>query len=148
MAFESDYGGFSFNSGSLVTGVSSVFGRTGAVIANSADYAAYYYAILNATTPLVDQSTIDIPATKCTLASSAATRTFTISYAGDYITIELTLSAITSVLTFPATALCVSEGMASGDNTCTINGVSGDKYIIAIEKIGSNYYVVAKNFGQ
>ncbi len=38
MAFESDYGGFSFNAGSLVTGVSSVFGRTGAVIAQSGDY--------------------------------------------------------------------------------------------------------------
>ena len=27
-------------------------------------------------------------------------------------------------------------------------GVSGDKYIIAIRKVGSGYYVIIKNFGQ
>lgn len=99
-------------------------------------------------TALTDGATIDITSDKCTLATSSATRTFTISHTGDDITIEVTLSATSAVYTFPATALCVSDGLASGDNTLSIAGVSGDKYIIAIKKIGSAYYVVSKNFGQ
>jgi hypothetical protein len=86
--------------------------------------------LINSAIALVDASTMDLTETKHTLASSSATRTFTITY------------------TFPAAALCVSEGVASGDNTLALSGVSGDKYIIAIKKMGSAYYVVAKNFGQ
>ena len=105
-------------------------------------------AILNAVVALTDSSSIDLTATKHTLSSSSATRTFTISFTGDDITIELTLSTTSTVYTFPATSLCVSDGVASGDNTLTLTGVSGDKYIIGIKKIGSNYYVISKNFGQ
>lgn len=97
---------------------------------------------------LTDAATIDLSARKHKLASSAAARTFIISHRGDSITIELTLSATSATYTFPATALCVSEGVASGDNTLTLSGTSGDKYMIGIDKIGSAYYVVAKNFGQ
>lgn len=104
--------------------------------------------LVNSATALVDGSTIDLTAIKHTLTTSSATRTFTISYTGDDITLEVTLSATASTFTFPATSLCVSEGVASGDNTCALSGVSGDKYIIAIKKIGSAYYVVCKNFGQ
>lgn len=106
------------------------------------------YAIINSSVALVDSATMDLTATKQTLSSSSATRTFTISYLGDDITLEVTLANTTATYTFPATALCVSEGVASGDNTLSLSGVSGDKYIIGIKKIGSNYYVVAKNFGQ
>lgn len=105
-------------------------------------------ATANSATSLTDASTIDLTAIKHTLATSSATRTFTISYTGDDITVEVTLSATTAVYTFPATSLCVSDGFASGNNTMTLNGVSGDKYIIAVKKIGSAYYIVAKNFGQ
>jgi hypothetical protein len=105
-------------------------------------------SLVNAATALIDAASMDLTTSKHTLTTSSATRTFTISYTGDDITLELTLSAVGSVLTFPATSLCVSEGLASGDNTCTLSGVSGDKYIIAIKKIGSNYYVASKNFGQ
>jgi hypothetical protein len=105
-------------------------------------------ALVNSAVALTDGATIDLTATKHTLASSAATRTFTISYTGDDIVMVVTLSATSAVYTFPATALCVSDGVASGDNTCTIEGISGDKHIFAIKKIGSNYYVVAKNFLQ
>lgn len=104
--------------------------------------------IINTAVALVDGSTMDLTDTKHTLATSSATRTFTISFTGDDITIEVTLSAASSVFTFPATSLCVSDGTASGDNTLGLTGVSGDKYIIAIKKIGSAYYVVSKNFGQ
>lgn len=102
----------------------------------------------NAATALTDAASMDLTAAKHTLASSSATRTFTITYAGDDITLEVTLSATSATYTFPATALCVSEGVASGDNTLSLSGVSGDKYIIGIKKIGSAYYVASKNFGQ
>lgn len=121
-------------------GVSSVNGRTGAVIG--------VQDLVNSATALVDAASMDLTAIKHTLTTSSATRTFTISYTGDDITLEVTLNASASTFTFPATALCVSEGNASGDNTCALSGTSGDKYIIAIKKIGSAYYVVAKNFGQ
>jgi hypothetical protein len=97
---------------------------------------------------LTDAASIDLTAIKHTLASSSATRTFTISYIGDDITLQVTLSNTGAVYTFPATALCVSDGVASGDNTLTLAGVSGDKYIIGIKKIGSAFYVASKNFGQ
>lgn len=102
----------------------------------------------NTAVALVDAASMALTAPKHTLASSSATRTFTISYTGDDITLEVTLSATSATYTFPSGSLCVSEGTASGDNTCGLSGVSGDKYIIAIKKIGSVYYVVCKNFGQ
>lgn len=117
-------------------------------IANVASGLALKQALVNAAVALVDAATIDLTAIKHTLATSSATRTFTISYTGDDITLEVTLSATSSTFTFPATSLCVSEGIASGDNTCALSGVSGDKYMIAIKKIGTAYYVVCKNFGQ
>lgn len=104
--------------------------------------------LINSATAITNAATMDITAIKNTLSTSSATRTFTISYTGDDIILEVTLSATASTFTFPATSLCVSEGIASGDNTCALSGVSGDKYIIAIKKIGSAYYVVCKNFGQ
>lgn len=100
------------------------------------------------TVALTDATTIDISAAKQTLASSAATRTFTISYNGDDITLVVTLNTTDAVYTFPTGSLCVSEGVASGDNTLTLSGVSGDKYVIGIKKVGSAYYVVSKNFDQ
>ncbi len=107
-----------------------------------------YVEVINSEVALTDATSIDLTATKQTLSSSSATRTFTISYTGDDITLEVTLTNTGAVYTFPATALCVSEGIASGDNTLTLVGISGDKYIIGIKKIGSAYYVIAKNFGQ
>lgn len=119
MSFDSDYGGF----------VGSVNSSSSAVT-------------------LVDAPIIDLANPRNILASSAITRTFTISYAGTNIIIEVTLSAVSAIYTFPVAALCVSEGVASGNNTCALSGVSGDKYIITIEEINSAYYVISKNFGQ
>lgn len=104
--------------------------------------------IANTAEVLVNAATMDLAGPKYTLASSSATRTFTISYSGDDITLVVTLSATDAVYTFPTGSLCVSEGIASGDNTLTLSGVSGDKYVIGIKKVGSAYYVVSKNFGQ
>lgn len=111
------------------------------------DALALKAALINAAVVLTDGATIDLTAIKHTLSTSSS-RTFTISYTGDDITIELTLSATSATQTFPAAALCVSDGLATGDNTLPLAGVSGDKYVIAIKKIGSAYYVVSKNFGQ
>lgn len=119
-----------------------------AITAEIAAAVALRQLLINSATALTDASSMDLTAIKHTLTTSSATRTFTISYTGDDITLEVTLNTTSSVFTFPATSLCVSDGTASGDNTCTINAASGDKIIIAIKKIGSAYYVVAKNFGQ
>lgn len=103
---------------------------------------------VNAAVAITDAATVDLTAIKHTLATSNATKTVTISYTGDDITLELMLNTVSSIFTFPASALCVSEGVASGNNTAGLSGVSGDKYIIGIKKIGSAYYVACKNFGQ
>lgn len=97
---------------------------------------------------LTDGASINITARNQTLSSSASTRTFTISYIGDDITLVVTLANTAATYTFPSGSLCVSEGIASGDNTLSLSGVSGDKYVIGIKKIGSDYYVISKNFGQ
>jgi hypothetical protein len=107
-----------------------------------------YAVIENSASALVDGAAIALTATKHTLASSQATITFTITYTGDDITLIVTLTGTSATYTFPAGSLCVSEGVASGDNTLAISGTSGDKYVIAIKKVGSVYYVVGKNFGQ
>lgn len=121
-------------------GVSSVNGRTGAVTG--------VQDTVNAAVVITDAASMDLTAIKHTLTTSSATRTFTISYTGDDITLEVTLNATSSTFTFPAASLCVSEGAATGNNTCPLAGVSGDIYMIAIKKVGSNYRVVCKNFGQ
>lgn len=104
--------------------------------------------LVNTAVAITDAASMDLTAIKHTLTTSSATRTFTISYTGDDITLIVTLNTTATVFTFPATSLCVSEGVSSGNNTCSLAGVSGDKYAIAIKKVGSDYYVVAKNFGQ
>lgn len=105
-------------------------------------------AIVNSATAITDASTMDIASKKNTLTTSSATRTFTISYTGDDITVVVTLNTTACTFTFPATTLCVSDGVESGNNNMAVSGVSGDKYVIAIKKVGSDYYAVAKNFGQ
>lgn len=102
----------------------------------------------NPVTALVDDATIDLYGPRHTLSSSSAARTFTISYQGDDIILEVTLAATSATYTFPIGSLCSSEGTASGDNTLALAGVSGDKYIISVKKLDTTYYVVAKNFGQ
>lgn len=97
---------------------------------------------------LSDGSTVDITSDKWTLATSSSTRTFTFSFTGDKSEGVITLSATALAGTFPAACLCVSEGVASGDNTSAMAGVSGDKYYVSIRKISSGYFVVIKNFGQ
>jgi len=107
-----------------------------------------YTLFAHTATAITDAASMDITNIKHTLSTSSATRTFTISCTADDITLIVTLSATSSTFTFPAAALCVSEGVASGNNTCALAGISGDKYVIAIKKVGSAYYVVCKNFGQ
>jgi len=105
-------------------------------------------SITNNPSALTDGTTIDITSTNSTLTSSAATRTFDISYLGDDMTLVVTLNTTDASYTFPAGSLTVSEGIASGDNILVLSGVSGDKYVIGIKNIGGVYYVVSKNFGQ
>lgn len=93
---------------------------------------------------LTDAATIDITGPKHTL-TTASSRTFTISHVGDDIIIEVTLNATSATFTFPNGTKCWSQGTASGDNTMSLSGTSGDRYIVGIWKIGSNYYAAANN---
>jgi hypothetical protein len=105
----------------------------------------------NINNPLVELTNgaiMDLTATKQTLVTSSATRTFTISYMGDDITLEVILDTTSSTFTFPSNSLCVSEGVSSGNNILSLSGVSGDHYIIGIKNINGRYYIVSKNFGQ
>lgn len=97
---------------------------------------------------LSDSATTDITSDKWTWATSATTRTTTFSFNGDSSEGVITLTGTALTITFPSGCLCVSGGLASGDNTAALSGVSGDKYYVSIRKMGSEYYVVIKNFGQ
>jgi hypothetical protein len=100
------------------------------------------------TVALVDGATIDLTGSKHTLATALG-RTFTNSFTGDFIEIDITLSATSATFTFPVGYLCSFAGTASGDNTLVITGAtSGDIISVAIKKNGSQYLVAAANFGQ
>lgn len=107
-----------------------------------------FLKIFNSSTSLADASSITISAIKHTLTTDEAAIAVAVTYSGDCSILELTLNATTSVLTFPVGTLCVADGVASGDNTLTLSGVSGDKYVIGIMNIGGNYSVASRNFGQ
>lgn len=97
---------------------------------------------------LTDGGTITITGTKHTLTSDEATITWTLSQVGDFQTTDIIFNTTASVWTFPANTLCVVDGVASGNNTATLSGVSGDHQIMSIYKDGTNYRVAIKNFGQ
>jgi hypothetical protein len=100
----------------------------------------------NSAVALTDGSAIALTATRHTLTSDEAEITFTSSYTGDDITIELTLNTTETEWTFPSGSLCVSEGVSSGSNVLSLVGVSGDEYVVSLKKRSAGgYYVVAKN---
>lgn len=110
---------------------------------------ALYQLLIIPETTLVDGATIDLSAQNNKLATSRSTITFTISNTSTFLYLTITLTGTGLVLTFPANSLCVgTDGTESGDNTCTLSGVSGDVYEIAIKRRASTFSVVSKNFGQ
>lgn len=105
--------------------------------------------IANTASALTDGGSIDITGTKHTLTTDEATITFSQSYTGDFANIDVTFNTTAATWTFPAGSLCVVEGSASGNNTATVSGVSGDKIVISIWFVAaSNYRIAIKNFGQ
>jgi hypothetical protein len=97
---------------------------------------------------LVDGATIDITGPKHSLTTSSS-RTFTISHLGDEGSVLVTKStAALLTFTFPATALCRSDGAPTGNNTFPLSGASGDKFMISYKKMGSEYLVACANFEQ
>lgn len=96
---------------------------------------------------LTDAATIDITGSEHTL-TTATGRTFTVSHAGAYISVDITLNATSEVFTFPAGSLCSIGGTASGDNTITLSGTSGDLYTVGLKKKATGYLVLAQNMGQ
>lgn len=104
--------------------------------------------ITNSATSLTDGGSITLTTLKHTLTTDEATITFTDSYGGDFLGIEITFNTTTSTWTFPANSLCLFNGVASENNTMVVTGTSGDKIILSRWKVGSNYYYAAANFKQ
>jgi hypothetical protein len=103
----------------------------------------------NTATALSDGSSISITGVKHTLTTTQSAITFSDSWVGDFTTISVTFTQTSAVWTFPAGALCVVDGVASGDNTATVTGTSGDKIVLSIWDVdGTTYHVITKNFGQ
>lgn len=97
---------------------------------------------------LTDATSIALTGPKHTLATATG-RTFTNSFVGDFIILNITLSATSATFTFPAGYLCSFAGTASGDNTLAVTGAtSGDLISVVIVKVGSQYLVSGINFGQ
>lgn len=97
---------------------------------------------------LTDGASVTITGPLHSLATDEATITFTISYVGPYTTTVITLTGTTATYTFAAGSLCMFNGTPTGDNTVTITGTTGDKYVMVTQKIGSIFYVAVANFGQ
>jgi hypothetical protein len=105
--------------------------------------------LANTATALTDGSSISITGVKHTLTTTQSAITFSDSWVGDFTTISVTFTQTSAVWTFPAGALCVVDGVASGDNTATVTGTSGDKIVLSIWDVdGTTYHVITKNFGQ
>lgn len=103
----------------------------------------------NTSTSLTDAGTVTITGPKHTLTSDEATITWTLSQTQDFQTTDIILNATSTTWTFPANALCVVEGLATGNNIAVVSGaVSGDHLIMSIYKDGTNYRIAIKNFGQ
>ena len=110
--------------------------------------AGTYVQVVNSLESATDSTTVDLTSTKETLTSDESAITFTLAYVGDDITLEVILNTTAATYTFPSNSLCVSEGVATGNNILDLAGASGDHYIIGIKNMGTTYYIVAKNFGQ
>lgn len=105
-------------------------------------------ALVNTALALTDGAAITLTAIKHTLTTDEATVTFTDSYAGDFLLVEVTLNVTSTVWTFPSNSLCAFNGTASGTTSMTVTGVVGDRVHLSRAKVGSNYSYIAFNFGQ
>jgi hypothetical protein len=110
-------------------------------------------SLINAAGALVDGAAITLSAKKHTLTTDEALVTFTDTYTGDSLDVEVTFSTTVSAWTFPANSLCkfiTAAGVTtvSGDNTMAVTGTSGDKIILRRWLCGANKYYTAENFGQ
>jgi len=105
-------------------------------------------AIANTSSSLTDGSAITITGTKHTLTSDEATVTWTLSQTSDFQTTVITLNTATTTYTFPSNTLCRVNGIATGDNTATLVGNSGDIWVMVIYKDGTDYKVAISNWEQ
>jgi hypothetical protein len=105
--------------------------------------------IANTASALTDAASIDITGAKHTLSTNRATITFTQSFTGDDTRILVTFNTTSATWTFPTGTLCITEGSATGTNSATVTGVSGDLIVISTWFVSSGVYItVIKNAGQ
>jgi hypothetical protein len=144
----------------LISGSSASFSG----LKSNADYSANYTArnytdkgysdainqkLIIPETVITSASTIYIAQQNNTLATALTAITVTIGSTSTFTRTVVTLTGTSLVLTFPANSLCVnSDGTASGTNTCTLTGTSGDVYEVMTAKRGATYSVIAKSLTQ
>lgn len=104
--------------------------------------------LVNAAGALTDGATVTISLIKHTLTSVEGGITFTISYTGDQTWTKIILNAASATWTFPSGALCVVEGVATGNNIAPVTGISGDTFLVNTVLFGSIHIVFVKNCGQ
>jgi hypothetical protein len=109
-------------------------------------------ALINAAVAITDAATITLTAIKHTLTTDEATITFSDSYTGDFLSVEITFNATGTTWTFPTgsklTYVNEAGTATTSTTTMTISGAtSGDKMVMSRGLFGSNYYYIVKNFG-
>jgi hypothetical protein len=105
-------------------------------------------ANIYSSTSLTDGSAITITGALHTLTTDEATITFTLSQLEAFQSTTVIVNTATTTWTFPANTLCRVNGVASGDNTATLVGNSGDIWEMVIKKDGTNYKVSIANWEQ
>jgi preprotein translocase subunit SecE len=111
-----------------------------------------YVLQINTATALTDGASITLTAIKHTLTTDEATITFTDSFGGDFLSVEVTFNATGATWTFPtgSKTVYINEAGTATTSTTTLviaGATSGDKLILSRGLWGSNYYYIVKNFG-
>jgi hypothetical protein len=104
-----------------------------------------FLLVANSATALTDAASIAITANKHTLSTSRTTITFTDTFAGDFVNIEVTMSSNTAAWTFPTGSLCTFNGITSGSNVMNVSATVGDTIVLSRWKNGSSYAWIGIN---
>lgn len=93
-------------------------------------------------------NSVDIFAAVSYIDLNGLAKTFTISYPGNEMSVQVGLNATRCNLTFPTGSVCSFDGHRSPNNVVDIFGNLGDVYIAKITKRNSGYTVAITNIGQ
>jgi hypothetical protein len=132
---------------------STTAAQVGAYTTGSTDtLLAAKQSLVNAASALSDGAAITLSSIKHTLSTTQATITFTDTYTGDFLSVEVTFNTTEATWTFPtgSKTVYINEAGTATTSTTTIviaGATSGDKLVLSRGLWGSAYYYVVKNFG-